>query len=149
MKDFEISQKLFKKICPIIYDRTSYGSDKKQRMSHEKNDEFKYTCIHTTPKTGIRYMYSNVNDKGHFGISKVIFGDSGISNPIIDMEGIYGMTEHSMAIQVSNIEEATNIVKAIVSKKFSELIKSCSFSSYQLDWRLFQEFKKDFWVEFV
>ena len=138
-----------KEICPIIYDRTSYGSDKKQRMSHKRNDEFKYTCIHTTPKTGIRYMYSNVNDKGHFGISKVIFGDSGISNPIIDMEGIYGMTEHSMAIQVSNIEEAKNIVKAIVSNKFSELIKSCSFSSYQLDWRLFQEFKKDFWVEFV
>jgi Eco57I restriction-modification methylase len=49
-------------MCPIIYDRTSYGSDKKQRMS----SEFKYTCIHTTPKTGIRYMYSNVNDKRTF-----------------------------------------------------------------------------------
>ena len=55
----------------------------------------------------------------------------------------------SLAIQVSNIEEAKNIIKAIVSNKFSGLIKSCSFSSYQLDLRLFQEFKKDFWVEFV
>jgi hypothetical protein len=73
--------------CTIIYDRTSYGADKKDRMSKTKTDEFKYPCIHSTPKNGVRYMYSNVNDRGHFGVSKVIFGESGIHNPIIDMEG--------------------------------------------------------------
>jgi hypothetical protein len=94
-------------------------------------------------------MYSNVNNKGHFGISKVIFGDSGISNPIIDMEGNYGMTEHSMAIQVSTYDEANNISNAIKTDSFLNIIKSCSFSTYQLDWRIFKEFKDDFWKEFV
>ena len=134
--------------CNIMYN-TPYHSVLKKQMSHTRNEEFKYECIHTTPKTGPRIIYSNVNDKGHFGISKVIFGDSGISNPIIDMEGNYGMTEHSMAIQVSSYDEANNITNAIKSESFKNIIKSCSFSTYQLDWRIFKEFKKDFWKEFI
>ena len=65
------------------------------------------------------------------------------------MEGKYGMTEHSMGIQVFSIEEANNIVNAINTEKFKSIIKGCSFSTYQLDWRMFKEFKKDFWKEFV
>ena len=134
--------------CPIMYN-TPYHSVLKKQMSKIENEEFKYPCIHTIPKTEPRIMYSNVNNKGHFGISKVIFGDSGISNPIIDMDGIYGMTEHSMAIQVSSIEEANNIANAIKTDKFGIIVKSCAFSTYQIDWRIFKELKKDFWKEFL
>jgi hypothetical protein len=134
--------------CNIIYS-TPYHSVLKKQMSSIKNEEFKYSCIHTTPKTGPRIMYSNVNNKGHFGISKVIFGDSGISNPIIDMSGNYGMTEHSMGIQVETLDEANNVSNAIRTEKFKDVIRSCSFSTYQLDWRMFKEFKYDFWKEFI
>lgn len=135
--------------CIIIYDRTSYGADKKNRVSKTKNDDFKYPCIHSTPKNGIRYMYSNVNDRGHFGLSKVIFGESGIYNPVIDMEGKYGMTHGAMAIQVDNLEEAKNISKVIQGDKFDKIIKSCLFSSFRIDWNIFKDFKKDFWKEFI
>ena len=135
--------------CKIIYDRTSYGADKKDRVSKTKTDVFKYTCVHSTPKSGIRYMYSKVNDRGHFGISKVIFGESCIYKPVIDMEGIYGMTHGAMAIQVDNLEEATNISKVIVSNKFDNIIKSCMFSSFRIDWNIFTDMKKDFWKEFI
>ena len=134
--------------CKIMYN-TPYHSALKKQMSHIQIDDFQFPCIHTTPKTEPRIMYSKVNNKGHFGVSKVIFGDSGISNPIIDMEGKYGMTEHSMAIQVSSIDEAINISNAIKSKKFDRIVKSCSFSTYQIDWRMFKELKVDFWKEFV
>jgi hypothetical protein len=63
-------------------------------MSKVKKDVFKYPCIHSTPKSGVRYMYSNKNDNCNFGVSKVIFGDSGINNPILDFDGKYGMTQH-------------------------------------------------------
>ena len=152
--------------CPIIYDRTAYGSDKKWMSGRceiiyspsayearqkwmSKTDEFKYPCIRSTPKKGIRYMYSKVKDKGHFGISKVIFGDSGIYNPVIDMEGKYGMTEHSMAIKVDTLEEATSIRKVIESDTFNKILQSCSFSLFMIDWNIFKEFKKDFWKEFL
>jgi hypothetical protein len=134
--------------CPIIQSMSAYEPRKKW-MSSVQSQEFKYPCIHSTPKAGIRYMYSKVNDRGHFGVSKVIFGDSGIYNPVIDMEGKYGMTQHSMAIQVDNLEEATNISKVIESDIFDKIIQSCLYSSYAIDWNIFKEFKKDFWKEFL
>jgi hypothetical protein len=135
--------------CPIMYDRTAYGADKKDRVSSKETTEFKYPCVHSTPKSGIRYMYSKVNDRGHFGVSKVIFGESGIYKPVIDMEGKYGMTHGAMAIQVDNLEEATFISKVIESDKFDKVIQSCIFSSFRIDWNIFKEFKKDFWKEFI
>ena len=134
--------------CIIIQSMSSYEPRKKW-MSKTKTDEFKYPCIHSTPKSGIRYMYSKVNDKGHFGVPKVIFGESGINEPVIDMNGKYGMTHGAMAIQISNLEEANNICKAIKSDKFSKIIKSCLFSSFRIDWNIFKYFKKDFWKKFT
>ena len=134
--------------CPIIQSMSAYEPRKKW-MSAKETEEFKYPCVHSTPKSGTRYMYSKVNDRGHFGVSKVIFGDSGIYKPVIDMEGKYGMTQHSMAIQADNLEEATNISKVIQSDKFDKIIQSCLYSSYAIDWNIFKEFKKDFWKVFV
>jgi len=134
--------------CPIIQSMSAYEPRKKW-MSSIQTEEFKYPCVHSTPKNGTRYMYSKVNDKGHFGLAKVIFGDSGIYNPIIDMHGKYGMTQHAMAIQVDNVEEANNICKAIQNEKFNKIIQSCLYSSYAIDWNIFKEFRKDFWKEFI
>ena len=69
-------------------------------VSRTETKEHKYKCVLTTPKSGIRYVYSSRNDRGHFGISKVIFGDSGLYNVIVDMKGEYGMAEHAMAILI-------------------------------------------------
>jgi hypothetical protein len=128
----------------IIYERSSYGSDKKW-VQEEKTTEFNYPLIHSTPKSGIRYMYSSRNDNGMFGISKIIFGDSGIFNSIIDMEGRYGMTQHSMAIPISSIEKGTEIKRVIDSDEFRNILDACSWSNFSIDWRLFSYFKKDFY----
>ena len=50
--------------CDIMYSRTNYGSDKIW-ISETKDKDFKYSCIHSTPKAGVRYMYSKFKDKGH------------------------------------------------------------------------------------
>jgi hypothetical protein len=134
--------------CPVVQSTSLYES-RKAWMSHIGNDEFKYPCIHSTPKKGTRFMYSKINDNGHFGISKVIFGDSGIHNPVNDIDGKYGMTEHCIGIEIKTQEEGDCISKAIQSKKFSKILSSCLFSSFAIDRTLFKEFKKDFWREFV
>lgn len=134
--------------CPIIQSMSAYEPRKKW-MAITQSTDYPYPCVHSTPKSGVRYKYSSVNDRGHFGISKVIFGDSGIYNPIIDMDGIYGMTQHAMAIQVDSLEEAQNIVRAICSPKFNKVIHSCMFSSFAIDWNIFKDFRKDFWREFL
>lgn len=135
--------------CEIIGTESSYETRKKKWTSEIKSEEFKYALIHSTPKSGHRYYYSKVNDKGHFGVAKVIFGESGIYDPIIDMEGKYGMTQHAMAIKVDNLKEAENIKKALVSKGFQDLLPSMMWGLFRIDWRLFSYFKKDFWKEFI
>ncbi len=134
--------------CQIIFNRTNYGTDKPW-VSETKDETHKYTLIHSTPKKGTRYMYSSRNDNGHFGIPKVIFGDSGIYDVIIDMNGEFGMTQHSMAIKVSSLDEAENIKKVLLSDRFTNFLESVMWSNFQIDWRLFGFLKKDFWKEFI
>jgi hypothetical protein len=134
--------------CDMIYSPSAYEHRKKW-MSHTKTDEFKYQCVHSTPKTGIRYMYSNVNDRGHFGVSKIIFGEAGINDIIVDIDGQYGLTNGAIGIRIANLEEGNNIKKALISSKFHKMFKGCLFSSYRIDWNIFKEFKKDFWKEFI
>ena len=135
----------------IIYDRSSYGSDKKKHISKTKTEEHEYPIIHTIPQTGVRYLYSKRNDKGHFGVSKIIFGDSGLNDAVIDLDGKYGMSENSMAIPISSLEEGENIKKVLLeSDEFKELItKACKWGNMRIDWRLFTYFKKDFWKKFI
>lgn len=135
--------------CEIICD-FSYSRLDKKIVSKVKTDVYKYTLIYLTPKKGIRYMFSSVNNKGHFTIPKVIIGETGIENAINDYNGEYGMTQDSFGIKIYSNEEGNKILKAIKSKKFIELIKnSCSWSNFRIDWRLFTYLKKDFWKEFI
>ena len=59
------------------------------------------------------------------------------------------MTEHSMAIQIMNRNEGEKIINCFKSNKFNNFMKSCLWSNYMIDWRLFTYFKKDFWKEFI
>ena len=136
------------KACKIIQSMSAYEPRKKW-MSKVKNDTFIYPCVHATNKSGVRYLYSNTNKNGHFGVSKVIFGDSGITNPIIDMEGQYGMTQHAMAIQVDSQEEANLVKKALSSEKFKIFLHSCMWSTFGIEWNMFTDFKKTFYTNFI
>ena len=134
--------------CPVIYNRSNYGSDKKY-VSKTESEENKYPLVHATNKNGIRYMYSNCNDKGHFGVSKVIFGQTGINDVIIDLDGKYGMTEHAIAIEVTDLVEANNLKLALLSTKFNETLKSTMYSNFMIDWRIFTSFKRDWWCQYI
>jgi hypothetical protein len=132
--------------CEIIFNVSNYET-RKEWVNDKKTNEYKYELIHSTPQNGIRYMYSSKNDRGHFGIKKVIFGESGIYNSIVDIEGKYGMTQGAMGIKIDNINEGNEIKKVIDSEEFKKILKSCSWSNFRIDWRLFTYFKKTFYKE--
>lgn len=135
--------------CNIICD-FSYSRLDKKIVSKEKTEEFKYPLIYLTPLKGIRYMYSKVNNKGHFNIPKVIIGETGMDNAINDYKGKYGMTQDSFGIIIKNKKEGEKIINAIKTDKFKNLIKkSCSWSNFRIDWRLFKDLNKNFWEEFI
>jgi hypothetical protein len=133
--------------CKILFNSSYHRT--RDYVSSEKTKEFKYPLIHSTNKSGIRYMYSSINDKGHFGISKVIFGESGINDVIIDLKGEYGMTQGAMAIEIINENEGKKLKKALLSGKFQIILKASSWGNFRIDWRLFTYFKKDFYKELI
>ena len=84
------------------------------------------------------------------GISKVIFGEGGINkSSIVDMDGEYRMTNGALAIKVDTKKEAEGVKKALDSDKFNKFIKSCCWSIYRIEWRVFRYLRKDFYKEFI
>ena len=128
--------------CEIIFSRSLYASDR-PGISDVEDDIFKYKLVHSTPKSGIRYMFADKN-KGHFGVSKVIFGERGINDVIIDINGDYGITNSSMGIKVYSSNDAI-LLKEYLMGDFQEIIKGCMWGNFRIDWRLFTFFRKDFW----
>ena len=130
--------------CEILYSRSNYGSDKKW-TSKKETKEFKYPVVHSTPKNGPRFIWSNRNDNGFYGIKKVIFGNGGINEPIIDINGEYALSEHAMAIKIDDDKEGKKYHNFLMSDNFKKILKACIWSSFQIEWRMFIDFKKNFY----
>ena len=135
-------------ICDLIYSPSAYEHRKKW-MSKVETDDYKYPCIHSTPKKGVRYMYSNTNKNGHYNIPKIIFGETGIYNSIIDLDGKYGLTNGCIGIKINSQLNGEQYKKFLESKQMYDIIQSCSYSSFRIDWNIFKTFKRDFWKEYV
>lgn len=133
--------------CQVVY---SYMYDPRNTfVSVDRTEEYKYPLVHSTTKKGNIFRFSSVNDRGHFGISKLIFGESGLNDVIIDMDGEYGMTQGAIGIRVDSLDEAISIREVLLGDEFSKFLKSVLWSNFRIDWRLFTQFKKDFWREFI
>ena len=50
-----------------------------------------------------------------------------------------------IAIRVTDLADATKLVDFLKSDDFKKLRKACSWSNYQIDWRLFTYLKEGFW----
>ena len=120
---------------------TKYDSDK-NIMSKTKSKKFKYVCIHSTPQKGITYFYTSKKiDKKQ---PKVIFGNSGIGKAFVNKSGKYCLTEHAIGI-IDKEKNLDKILKILKSDKMKRILKACLWSNFQIDWRLFTYFKKDFY----
>ena len=131
--------------CQILQSMSAYEPRKKW-ISKVKTEEFKYPVVHSTPKDGPRFVWSNTNENGFYGISKVIFGESGINKPIIDINGEYAMSQGAMAIIIENIKEGDKLSKFLSSSVFNKIIKACLWSSFRIEWGMFKDLKKNFYV---
>lgn len=132
----------------VIYSRTFYGTDKKN-ISTNQTTKYTMPVVHKmTKKDGLGFVYS-CEDKGHFGISKVILSFGEFQYPYNDWNGEYGMSQICYGLRVQNKEEGNNIVAAINSNEFKSLLKYTKWSTFQTDWRMFKYFKPDFWREFI
>ena len=132
--------------CELIQS-TDYRTDKPW-VSRKKQGKFKYPIFLSNNKDELRFCYSS-KDLGHFGISKVICNGGEFIRPINDFEGKYGINAHSFGIKITSKEEGDEIIKALNSEKFQKIVNSTKWSNYQIDYRMFKHFKKEFWKDFI
>jgi hypothetical protein len=128
----------------ILYESSAYET-RKAWVSQGETSQYKYPLVHATLKDGAKFFYSNTKDRGFFGIPKVIFGDGGINEPFIDMEGKYGMTQHAIGLVIKDKKDADKLKTFLQSNFFKNILSACMYSGFQIDWRLFTYFKRNFW----
>jgi len=137
----------------ILYSRTQYGTDMSWINSKE-TQKFRFPLIHSNPKgdTEPRLYWTSIKTppiKGElvpmFNKRKVIFGEAGINNVIIDNSGKYGMTQGAMAIGFTNEKEGIQLKSVLESDIFERIINAMSFGNFRIDWRIFLFMKRDFY----
>jgi hypothetical protein len=120
----------------------------KDYISASKDVVYKYPCIYTVKKGGIpTFKYSSLNNKGHFGIPKVIFSNGSAVSPIIDY-GEYGLTQFSYAI-VDDVENLNKIKTALENEVFVKEIMGFVGLGDKYNRKIISKLRKDFWKEFL
>jgi hypothetical protein len=129
--------------------RNSSYHHQRPHMSKNNFGDFIHPCVYTILKDGtINLWYSNTNENGHFNITKVIWSN-GISTPILDINGEYGLTEFSYAI-VDDVENLDDIKRALINPKFIELMSnSDGESGHRYNTKTIETFRKDFYKQFL
>lgn len=144
---FDIIKKILGK-NEVIYSSSIYDT-RRNYIKKTQDNEYKYPVIHNmTKEYGNGYVYSSEN-KGHFGITKVILSFGEFQYPYNDWKGEYGMSQICYGLPIKNEKEGNDICRAINSNSFREILKYTKWSTFQTDWRMFRYFKPDFWREFI
>jgi hypothetical protein len=134
----------------IEYSRSAYGSDK-AHVQKTKEKTHPHPIIHNIKVSGeLTVIYSSVNNKGFFGVPKVVFGKRQCGT-FIDKIGKYGLSQHAVAI-VDKVENLEKINTALNNPRFIEICKFLSLNSTakdKYDYRTLALFRKDFWKEFI
>lgn len=132
----------------ILHSYSAYET-RKDWMSKEQTDEFKYPCMYMV-KHGLNlvFHYSSINDKGHFDIPKVIWGN-GATDVLVDDKGQYGLTQFTYAI-VDEVENLKNIKKALDNPRFvKDVMGYRDGLGDKYNRKIIATFRKDFWKEFL
>jgi hypothetical protein len=149
----------------VLFSRCQYGSDQPW-VSETQDEHYIYPVVHSTPKAGPRILWSSKinidSNKTHeqyeripmFGVPKVIFGESGIHDVIVDIDGKYGMTQGAIGLKILQDadkpsgfleEEGLRMKRVLESPTFATITDAMSFSNFRIDWRMFLYFHREFY----
>jgi hypothetical protein len=133
-----------------VIEDCSYHHQKKY-ISPIQNDEFKYPCIYSIKKGSVpTFKYSSCNDKGHFGVKKIIFGNGTNPTYMKDECGKYGMTQFSFAVYGYDFDIIEKSIQSSGIMKITEMTKFVSTAGNPIVYpKIISLFRKDFWKEFI
>jgi len=124
----------------------------KGNASEEYSAKYKYPVVHGITKSGLVVWYCDIKHTKHIDVPKVIlnFNEQQYTYPEQnDWDGKYGMSQLSFGIPISSKKEGDDILKAMNTEKFKEMIKATKWTTYNTDYKMFRFFKKDFYKYFL
>jgi hypothetical protein len=134
----------------VLHSWSAYETRNKY-MSRKKTKSYKYPCVYcvrANPRDELDLWYSS-EQKGHFGIPKLIWGDGGYNmGSYADMTGEYGLTQFAYGL-VDTPENLPHIKKAFDSKEFRTIMASFDGGNGSINRKVIAKFKKDWWKHFV
>lgn len=131
----------------VIYG-TQYHTTKPW-VRHKQTSEYKYPIANNINSSGIEYLYTNDKSKNFFGIPKVIISVGRYPYPHNDYEGKLGISQGGFGIPINSKKQGDDIIKAINSDNFQDILKSTKWGAFQIDYRMFKYFKPDFYKHFL
>ena len=132
----------------VIYSSSIYET-RKPYVKNNESDKYKYPVVHSINQEGLVFWHTDDKTKGHFGVSKVLLNFNRHQYPVNDYEGKYGMSQITFGIPITSKKQGDDIVRAINSDEFKEIIKATKWGAFQTDWRMFKYFKPDFYKQFL
>ena len=130
----------------LIYSESAYEG-RKSWMSKVQSDDHIYPCVYTINVANQPTLFwSSKNTNGHFNIPKVIY--SAGKGFMSDTTGEYGLTQWAVGI-VSEPSEHQDIIQALKSKSFLEILEAISVSRLEINRKILGLFRKDFYKEFL
>lgn len=132
-----------------VLNSSFYHSTRTDRVSRTQHNGFRHKVIHAIHADGGKvFLYANEkNEKGGFGIPKVIFnGYGGWNKPILDARGQYGMSEVVFGIPISSVEEGREIVDFFQKGALERFQTDMTWATSRpkIFWNLFHNIKKGF-----
>ena len=133
----------------VLYDRSAYGSDLPHMAPEYLAGEFIYPVVHTMTRRGLGLWYSNTKTRGtgHFGKAKVILNFNEKLYPYLDHTGEYGMGQFSFGLPTGgSVAEGEAMVRALISPRFTAIVRATKWGAYQTDRRMFEYFREGWWT---
>lgn len=129
---------------------SSYHTQRTAQISKNCTGNYKYPCVYIVMKEKIRFWYSNSDNKGHFGESKLIWGNGRIKSvgSMLDLKGEYGLTQFTYGI-VDSPNNLPKIKQAFDCDNFRKFMEFCSVGDMSINRKVIATFRKDFWVDFL
>jgi hypothetical protein len=130
--------------CEIIHSRSAYGGDKKH-ISKTRTREHKYPVVYAMHQDGsIVTFWSSCNDRGHFGIEKVIMRTATpLLSFISDANGEYGMTQWTFGFPAPKDHHA-RIMSLLKSPSFRHVMDAIALR-HEINLDALRHFKERFW----
>jgi hypothetical protein len=124
---------------PVIFHSSEHDARKLRRR---KTAKYRYPIVHTQTRRGLGLLYAD-HSSTRRSVPKVILNFNRNLYPYNDFRGEYGLSQLSFGLPIHSEREGDDVMRALESPAFQEIVRATKWSSFQTDYRMFRYFSQN------